>query len=262
MKPLILVSNDDGISAPGVHAIISRLVAFGDVVCVCPDAPRSGQSMAITVSEPLRITQLPDYEGAKMYQVSGTPVDCIKLSMHHILDRRPDLVVSGINHGTNASVNVLYSGTMGAAFEGCTFGIPSIGFSLTNHSMEADFSQCSRAVDTLVGMVLEFGLPDGVCLNVNIPDLGKTPEEMRMAVACRAHWDDEYKESLDENGNKTYSLRGTFINDEPENELTDEWCLSHGIISVVPESIDRSIPLAGGLEWLPTISGAYAGNSK
>ena len=142
MRPLILVSNDDSYTAKGVHVLIDRLVKFGDVVAVCPQYPHSGQSMAISINSPLRILEQPDYNGARMFAVNGTPVDCVKLSMHHILGRRPDLVVAGINHGSNAAVNVLYSGTMGAAMEGAVFGIPSIGFSLTDHDPEADFSPC------------------------------------------------------------------------------------------------------------------------
>ncbi len=256
-RPLILVSNDDSIHAKGVKELISRLVKFGDVVAVCPDAPRSGQSMAITVNDPLRIIPCPDFEGAKMFKTTGTPVDCIKLAMHHILDRRPDLVVAGINHGSNASVNELYSGTMGATFEGCAFGIPSVGFSLTDHSADADFSQCYRAVDIIVENVLRFGLPSDVCLNVNIPNLGHTPEEMRICTPCHGHWDDEYKEYIDPAGKKFYLLSGEFINDEPDNELTDEWCLSHGIVSVVPTSISRNLPFSDSTAWLSTLPNAY-----
>lgn len=240
-RPLILVSNDDSIHAKGVKALISRLVKFGDVVAVCPDAPRSGQSMAITVNDPIRISRLQDYDGAAMYMASGTPVDCIKLSMHHILDRRPDLVVAGINHGSNASVNELYSGTMGATCEGCAFGIPSIGFSLTDHDPDADFTQCFPAVDKIVEQVLEKRLPEGICLNVNIPNIGRPVEDMRIVSPCRGHWDDEYKEYTDPSGRKFYLLSGEFINDEPDNEATDEWCLKHGIVSVVPTSINRKI---------------------
>ena len=256
-RPLILVSNDDSIYAKGVKELISRLVKFGDVVAVCPDAPRSGQSMAITVNDPLRITEMPDFEGAKMYRVSGTPVDCIKLAMHHILDRRPDLVVSGINHGSNASVNELYSGTMGATYEGCAFGIPSIGFSLTDHDPDADFTQCSRTVDTIVDAVLRFGLPEGICLNVNIPNTGSEPEKLQVAVPCRGHWNDEYKEYRDPSGRKFYLLCGEFINDEPDNELTDEWCLSHGIVSVVPTSVNRTTPIPASLAWISNLPELY-----
>lgn len=256
-RPLILVANDDSIHAKGVKELISWLNKYGDVVAVCPDAPRSGQSMAITVSDPLRITTLPDFEGAKMYMVSGTPVDCVKLAMHHILDRRPDLVVSGINHGSNASVNELYSGTMGAACEGCAFGIPSIGFSLTDHSPDADFSGCRSAVETLVAGVLRFGLPEGICLNVNIPNTPEPPKEMRICTPCRGHWNDEYREYIDPSGRKFYLLSGEFINDEPDNEMTDQWCLSHGIISVVATSVNREIPITESFAWIPTLPQTY-----
>lgn len=258
MRPLILVSNDDSYSAAGVKHLIDRLVKFGDVVAVCPDAPRSGQSMAITVNEALRITQLPDYNGAKMYKVNGTPCDCVKLAMHHILPRRADLVVAGINHGSNSAINVLYSGTMGAAMEGCAFGIPSIGFSLTDHSPDADFTPCFRAVDMLVEQVLKYGLPEDICLNVNIPNVHHVPEEMRIAVPCRGRWNDEYREYTDPSGKKFYWLTGEYVNEEPENELTDEWCLSHGIISVVPVMIDRTAPLPESMSWLPEATRAYS----
>lgn len=257
MKPLILVSNDDGINANGVHCLIDRLIPFGDVVAICPDSPRSGQSMAITVNDALKLSQVQDYRGAKMYMTSGTPVDCIKLAMHHVLPRKADLVVTGINHGSNSAVNVLYSGTMGAAMEGCAFGIPSIGFSLTDHSPEADFTPCFRAIDILVKEVLEHGLPQGICLNVNIPNIHETPKEMRLATPCRGKWNDEYREYTDPNGHKFYWLTGKYINEEPDNELTDEWCLDHGIISVVPVDIERTVSINAKMEWLKDISKKY-----
>ncbi len=195
-KPLIFVSNDDGIFANGVHCLIDRLLQFGDVVAVCPDSPRSAQSMALTVNSPLRVTQVDDYHGAKMYKVNGTPVDCVKLSMHNVLPRIPDLVVSGINHGSNASINVLYSGTMGVAFEGCAFGIPSIGFSLTDHSPAADFEPCYPFIDAIVKGVLEHGLPEGVCLNVNIPNSATPPTEMRLTTTSAGTDDADIGKSL------------------------------------------------------------------
>ncbi len=249
-KPLILVSNDDGIDAKGVHALVDRLIQFGEVVVVCPDAPRSGQSMAITVNSPLRITRLSDYKGAKMYKANGTPVDCVKLAMHNVLDRTPDLVVAGINHGSNASINVIYSGTMGATFEGCAYGLPAIGFSLTDHSHNADFEPCFPFVDAIVKGVLEKGLPKGVCLNVNIPNSAIPPTEMRLTKSCKGNWTDEYREYIDPNGGKFYWLTGRFVNEEPENTDTDEWCLSHGIVSVVPVMLDRTAPEPGNLDWL------------
>lgn len=256
-RKLILVSNDDSYTAKGVHALIDHLLPYGDVVAVCPEYPQSGQSMALTVNTPLRITRLDDYHGAQMYMVSGSPVDCVKLSMHYILGRRPDLVCTGINHGSNSAVNVLYSGTMGAAMEGCTFGIPSIGFSLTDHHPDADFTPCFKAIDTLVPLVLKHGLPENICLNVNVPNIPGIPAEMRLAVPCRGHWNDEYKEYTDPHGRKFYWLTGKFENEEPDNELTDEWCLAHGIISVVPVSIGRTADVATTPLWLAEASEAY-----
>lgn len=249
-RPLILVSNDDSINALGVHVLIDRLLAFGDVVAVCPEGPQSGKSMALTVNDPLRVTRLEDYHGAQMYKVSGTPVDCIKLSMHYILKRRPALVVGGINHGSNVAVNVLYSGTMGVAMEGAVFGIPSIGFSLTDHNPNADFTPCLRAVDILVEDTMRNGLPEGVCLNVNIPNISTVPAEMRVVEPCRGRWNDEYKEYTDPFGRKFYMLSGMFENAEPENENTDEWCVTHGIISVVPVVADRSVAATPAVPWL------------
>lgn len=258
-KPLILVSNDDSYSANGVHFLIDRLLPYGDVVAICPDAPRSGQSMAITVNDALRITRLPDYHGAAMYKVNGTPVDCIKLAMHHVLSRPADLVVTGINHGSNSAVNVLYSGTMGAAMEGCAFGIPSIGFSLTDHSPEADFTPCLLAIKVLVEDVLQHGLPEDVCLNVNVPNISRMPEAMKICVPCRGRWNDEYREYTDPSGRKFYWLTGEYINEEPENENTDEWALAHGIISVVPVNINRSDARPSPqIEWLSESMERYA----
>lgn len=261
-RPLILVSNDDSYMARGVHALIDRLIKFGDVVAVCPQHPQSGQSMALTVNTPLRITPLPDYNGAKMYHVSGTPVDCIKLSMHHILDRRPDIVVTGINHGSNSAINVLYSGTMGAAMEGCAFGIPSVGFSLTDHSPDADFTPCLKAIDLLVEAILKNGLPTDICLNVNVPDIQEVPSEMRICNPCRGRWNDEYKEYTDPFGRKFYWLTGKYENLEPDNEHTDEWALAHGMISVVPVSIERSLESPRHVDWLKSVVEDYNRTSQ
>lgn len=258
-RPLILVTNDDSYLANGVHVLIDQLLPLGDVVAICPDEPRSGQSMAITVTGPLRVTQHPDYNGAKMYSVSGTPVDCVKLAMHHILDRRPDLVVAGINHGSNATINVLYSGTMGATMEGCAFGIPSIGFSLTDHSMQADFTPCLKAIDILTRHMLGKGMPEGVCLNVNVPNISDTPAEMRLCVPCKGHWNDEYKKYIDPHGRPFYWLTGVFENLEPDNDSTDEWALGHGMISVVPVAIERAanMPCDMQIPWLDDAIGEY-----
>ena len=243
-RPLILVANDDGINAPGVRRLIDFISEFGDIVCVCPDGPRSGQSMAITMSDNLRLTHLEDYNGAKMYATTGTPVDCVKLAIYEALDRRPDLVVSGINHGSNAAINVLYSGTMGAAFEGCAFGIPSVGFSVTSHDHGFDLSGYERFVKDVVAKVLAEGLPEGVCLNVNFPSESTPPTEMRLVRACKGNWSDEYDKHIDEKGEPYYVLTGTFTNEEPESTDTDDWCLNHNIASIVAVALDRTVDLS------------------
>ncbi len=243
-RPLILISNDDGINAPGVYRLIDYLADMAEIVCVCPDSPRSAQSMALTVTEVLRLDHHPDYNGAQIYSCSGTPADCVKLAMRSVLERRPALVIGGINHGSNSGVNLLYSGTMGVATEGCVFGVPSIGFSLTTHRLDADFSRCRRWVREITRKVLENGLPDGVCLNVNIPYDGPEPQQMRVVRQCHTSWSEEYKRYTDPMGRPFYMLSGHFVNEEPESTDTDEWCLSHGIVAVVPVLTDRTAPLS------------------
>lgn len=249
-RPLILICNDDGIEAAGVHALIDYITDLADIVCVCPDSPRSGQSMALTVNAPLRIKEHEPYMGARMYSTNGTPVDCVKLAMHTLLDRRPDLVVSGINHGSNAAINVVYSGTMGAAFEGCAFGLSAVGFSLTDHNPQADFKPSRPFVRTIVRTLLQHQLPKGVCLNVNIPASVTQPTSMKMARACRGNWSDEYEEHIDPEGKPYYMLSGRFDNLEPGATDTDEYQLAHGIVSIVPVSLDRTVS-AQGIPHLP-----------
>lgn len=248
---MILVSNDDGYQAGGVHRLTEWLAQFGDVVAVCPDGPRSAQSMAITINNALFVTPLGHDGAAEWYKVNGTPVDCVKLAMHEVLrGRRPDLVVAGINHGSNASVNECYSGTMGAVFEGCAFGIPAIGFSLTDHAPDADFNGCRPFVEKIAEATLREGLPEGVCLNVNIPAVKPYPTEMRTVRSCRGKWSDEYKAYRDPHGRPFYWITGEFVNLEPENEQTDEWCLAHGIVTVVPTTVTRTAPEAFTPLWL------------
>lgn len=241
-KPVILVSNDDGIDAKGVHKLIEALPEGCEIVCVCPDGPRSAQGMALTLSTAMRLTDMGTYHGAKMFKVNGTPVDCVKIGVDVVLKRLPDLVVAGINHGSNAAVNVIYSGTMGAVFEGCAFGIPSVGFSLTSHNPDADFEGCKPFIKDIVEKVIEKGLPDEICLNVNIPAVDPYPTEMRLARSCRGKWVDNYAEFTDPQGETFYWLTGKFINGEPDATDTDEWCLDHGIVSVVPTLLDRTAP--------------------
>lgn len=253
-RPLILVSNDDGYRARGVRELIDMLRPFGEIVAVCPEGPRSGGSMAITVNEALRLAEVPDFEGCKMYKVNGSPVDCVKLGFYVALGgRKPDLVVAGINHGSNSAVNVVYSGTMGATFEGCAFGVPSVGFSLTDHDPQADFSGCRPFVEKIVEMTLRNGLPAGMCLNVNVPNSVEAPKEMRTVRAARGNWNDEYQRYTDPFGRPFYWLTGSFHNEEPEARDTDEWCLAHGIVSVVPTLLDRTAPASGQPEWLRSL---------
>lgn len=259
-RPLILISNDDGVLAAGVHRLIDFLHELGDIVCLCPDSPRSGGSMALTVSSLLRLTEHPSYRGARMFSTNGTPTDCIKLAWHTVLrDRKPDLVVTGINHGSNAAINVIYSGTMGAAREGCAFGVPSIGFSLTDHSPNADFTYCEPFVKAICRGALEHGLPKGLCLNVNVPDSAEPPVRMRLVRECRGNWSDEYVEYHDPAGHPFYMLSGHFRNDEPEATDTDEYVLHRGEVSVVPTQLQTTAAVAGlrvpafpadSLDWL------------
>lgn len=249
-KKLILITNDDGIDSKGIHALIDFLSPLGDIICMAPDGPRSAQSMALTIHKPLYIRPEEDYHGAKMYSVNGTPVDCIKLSAHHILPRRPDMLASGINHGSNSSINVLYSGTMGAVMEGCQLGIPSVGFSLTSHDPDADFSACRGIITEIAKETLQNGLPDGICLNVNIPaDI--IPKGIKITIGGRGDWNDVYKEIQDPEGKTAYMLGGDFHNADPDNERTDEWALAHGYASVTPTLLDRTSPIVP--EWLSSL---------
>lgn len=250
-KPLILVSNDDGIQAKGVHELIKALLRIGEVVCVCPESPQSGMSMALTVNSPLRVKKLEDYHGAPMYRVSGTPVDCIKIAVDNLLTCRPDIVVSGINHGSNAAINVVYSGTMGAAFEGCAYGIPSIGFSLTSHSEDADFSPCLPVVEAIVRKTLEHGLPENVCLNVNMPAHMAVFRGIKVVRGCKGRWNDHYEEYQDPAHRPFFWLAGKFENEEPESNDTDEWCLANGYVSVVPVLLERTYPHLDTFSWIP-----------
>lgn len=256
MRPLILISNDDGYQARGVQILADLLSRIGDVVAICPEGPQSGKSMAITVNSPLRVREITERntDAITWYAVNGTPADCIKIAMHTILrNRRPDIVCTGINHGSNAAINVLYSGTMGAAFEGCAFGIPAVGFSLDDHSPDADFTQMLPYIEKISRGVLANGLPYGICLNVNAP-ANTDIKGMRITVACRGNWTDEYRELTDGNGSPYYMLTGDFVNEEPENPDTDDALMKQGYLSIVPCGIDRTVPSAFTPEWLESLN--------
>lgn len=238
-RPLIMVSNDDGVNAKGLRYLIETLLPLGDVVAVAPDGPRSGQSSAITVEQPLRMRRCPDWLGATIYAVSGTPVDCIKLGLHAAMPRKPDLMVCGVNHGSNAGNCVVYSGTMGAVMEACIVGIPAIGFSLLHHSLDADFTECGPYLTDIVSHVLAEGLPAGVCLNVNIPALVR-PEGMKVTRAALGYWTEEYVEHKDPSGRPYWWLTGQFHNVEPDDPATDEYWLKRRYVTVVPVRVDQS----------------------
>jgi 5'-nucleotidase len=238
-KPLILVTNDDGITSPGIGTLIRIAKKFGDVIVIAPDKPQSGMGHAITINSTIRINKMNYHDVMIEYSCTGTPVDCIKIAVNKLITKKPALVLSGINHGSNMSINVIYSGTMSAAVEGAIEGIPSIGFSLSDHDINADFSHSEKYVEFIIEKVLKDKLPDGVCLNVNIPTL--TFDEIKGIRVCRqarANWVEELDERFDPSGKPYYWLTGVFKNFEPGNEETDVWALDNGYISVVPVQFD------------------------
>ena len=250
-KPLILVTNDDGILAPGLKALVEVASSFGEVIIVAPDSPQSGQGHAITLESPLRLRKV-NYDGLNAYECSGTPVDCVKLAKNALLkDRTIDLCVSGINHGANSSINVIYSGTMSAAMEASLEGINSIGFSLLDYNFEADFSGAKKVVRSIIEQTLLNGMPPCKLLNVNIPAL--PPSELKGIKVCRqgnGNWIEEFQEGLDPRGEKYYWLTGRFV-DMDHGEDTDIWALSNGYVSVVPTGFDLTVHGAiPGLRYL------------
>ena len=236
-KPLILVTNDDGITAPGMRSLISVMNEIGDVVVVAPDRPQSGMGHAVTINETLYCNEIKIDEGPQReFKSSGTPADCVKLAVSEILDRRPDLCVSGVNHGSNSSINVIYSGTMSAAVEAGVEGIPAIGFSLLDYSWNADFEPLKKHIKTMALNVLENGLPDGVVLNVNFPK-SKSFKGFKVCRQARANWVEEFDKRINPQGRVYYWLTGKFVNMD-KGEDTDEWALANNYISVVPVQFD------------------------
>ncbi|MFD2601870.1 5'/3'-nucleotidase SurE [Flavobacterium suzhouense] len=238
-KPLILVTNDDGITAPGIRALISVMKELGDVVVVAPDSPQSATGHAITINNTLSINKIdidPDVE--LEFSCSGTPVDCVKFAVTEILKSKPDLCVSGVNHGSNSSINVIYSGTMSAAVEAGIEGIPAIGFSLLDYNWDADFEPIKTSIKKITKEVLENGLPEGVILNVNFPKLKE--DEIKGIKICRqakAMWQERFDKRQTPMGKDYYWLTGKFVNLD-HGEDTDEWALAHGYISIVPVQFD------------------------
>ncbi|MBP6584254.1 MAG: 5'/3'-nucleotidase SurE [Flavobacterium sp.] len=240
-KPLILVTNDDGISAAGIRTLISIMSEIGDVVVVAPDKPQSAMGHAITINNTLYLNKMSaDDSSIIEYNCSGTPVDCVKLAVNEILHRKPDLCVSGINHGSNSSINVIYSGTMSAAVEAGIEGIPAIGFSLLDYDWNADFSQIKSYVKKITMEVLKNKLPNGVVLNVNLPKLKEN--EIKGIKICRqakALWMEKFDKRKTPQGKDYYWLTGEFVN-EDKGEDTDEWALENGYVSIVPIQFDMT----------------------
>ncbi len=238
-RPLILVTNDDGVDAKGLSALIEMVSSFGDVVAVAPFHVHSGKSHSITVEIPIRYRKIREQDNVKVYGCSGTPVDSVKIAFGEILPREPDLIVSGINHGSNASVSVMYSGTMGAVIEGCLNEIPSIGFSLLDFKPDAEFTGTIEYGRKIVEHTLKNGLPEGTCLNVNVPALpAEGIKGIRICRQARGVWREEFEKRLDPRSGEYFWLTGYFKNHENGATDTDEWALANGYISVVPIKVD------------------------
>lgn len=238
---LILVTNDDGLYAAGLRTLLDVVEEFGKVVLISTMESMSGMSQALTVKTPLRVKLLEETESHRIYACNGTPTDSIKLAVNQLLERMPDWVVSGINHGANASVSVLYSGTMAAAIEGCLYGIPSVGFSLNNFSPTADFSVCKKYIRVIMKKLAKYSLPKGVCLNVNIPSAPKEAiKGIKVCRQARGNWKEEFEKRKDPMGKTYYWLTGSFQNHEPDADDTDEWAIAHNYVSVVPVSVDMT----------------------
>jgi 5'-nucleotidase len=238
-KPLILVTNDDGITAPGIRTLIEVMKTIGEVVVVAPDSPQSGMGHAITVNSTLYLNKVSASDSSILeYTCSGTPVDCVKMAINEILHRKPDLCVSGINHGSNSSINVIYSGTMSAAVEAGIEGIPAIGFSLCDYNWNANFEPTKTFVEKITRQVLQNGLPSNTVLNVNFPNLEETNiNGIKICRQAKAFWQEKFDKRKTPTGKEYYWLTGEFINQD-KGEDTDEWALANGYISIVPVQFD------------------------
>ncbi|WP_139262871.1 5'/3'-nucleotidase SurE [Flammeovirga pacifica] len=240
MKPLILITNDDGITSKGIAFLVNVMHKIGEVVVVAPDSPQSGMGHAITIHDPLKYHESDLFEklNIKAYQCSGTPADCVKLAKNHILDRLPDLVVSGINHGSNSSVSILYSGTMSAALEATIEGLPAVGFSVCDYSHDAEFTHTESLITQVASKVIDQGLPKGVALNVNFPKVSEEPiKGIKYCRQAKGKWQEEFDERVDPSGRKYLWLTGKYVLSD-EGEDTDEWAINNNYASVVPAKID------------------------
>jgi len=237
-KPLILVTNDDGIHAKGLRELVDVMKHFGEVVVISSEVSMSGKACGITVDQPLRTTPVERIHGVPTWKSNGTPVDSVKLSFNNLFDRKPDYVVSGINHGANSSISVIYSGTMGAAIEGSLHGVPSVGFSLADFGSDADFSKAKIVAANVFQKILEHGMPPFTCLNVNIPK-GK-PKGIKICRQTRGKWMEEFEKRVDPHGREYHWLSGYFKNFEEGSADTDIEALLNNYVSLVPVSVDMT----------------------
>ncbi len=237
-KPIILITNDDDITAPGIRNLVEAVKDLGQVVVVAPDKPQSGMGHAITIGSPLRMNKMNLFGDIEAWQTSGTPVDCVKLAVDKILHRKPDICLSGINHGANHSINVIYSGTMSAAMEASIEGIPSIGFSLLDYNYEADFEPARKIVHTIVSEILQQKLDKHLLLNVNIPSIPYNKiKGIKICKQAYAKYEEDFDERMDPQGKKYYWLTGKFVNFDKSKD-SDVWALTNNYVSVVPVEFD------------------------
>ena len=238
-EPIILITNDDDITSKGIRSLVEAVKGLGKVVVVAPDKPQSGMGHAITIGSPLRMNKLNIFGDIEAWQTSGTPVDCVKLAVDKILHRKPTICLSGINHGANHSINVIYSGTMSAAMEASIEGIPSIGFSLLDYKADADFEASKHIVRTIVTEILNQKTPDKhLLLNVNIPAVPlKEIKGIKICKQAYAKYDEAFDERIDPQGKKYYWLTGEFKNFDKSSD-TDVWALQRNYVSVVPVQFD------------------------
>ena len=233
----ILITNDDGIAAPGIKALTEVMHELGEIFIIAPDSAQSGMGHAITINSTLELKHIPGFLGTEnAYSCTGTPVDCVKMGIHELMKTRPDLCVSGVNHGSNSSINVIYSGTMSAAVEGGIEGIPSIGFSLCDYSWDANFENIKPFIKKIALEVLEKGLPEGVILNVNFPKTDNI-KGIKICRQAKAAWEEEFDKRTNPMGKEYYWLTGKFVNHD-NGEDTDEWALANDYISIVPVHFD------------------------
>ncbi len=237
-KPVILVTNDDGYTAPGIQNLVEAVKDLGKIVVVAPDKPQSGMGHAITIGQPLRLHRVHNFGDIEAYSCTGTPVDCVKLAVDKVLHRKPDLCLSGVNHGANHSINVIYSGTMSAAVEAAIESIPSVGFSLLDYSIEADFAGARKYARLIVEKMLSTDMDQHTVLNVNIPAM--PPNLLKGIKICRqayAKYEEDFIERQDPHGRMYYWLTGEFVNFDKGKD-TDVWALANGYVSVVPVQFD------------------------